>query len=157
MRRKIHATVHDLTQDLDRFHFNKAVARLRELSNALDTFSQQKGDGAVLREGIAAMVRLMAPMMPHLAEELWRLLGNKELLVHAPWPVADEALLQNDSVTMGIQVNGKLRATVQLPRDVPSQEAETAALNEPAVQKAMDGKKPRKVIVVPNRIINVVV
>ncbi|MBI1215775.1 MAG: leucine--tRNA ligase, partial [Alphaproteobacteria bacterium] len=157
MRRKIHVTIHELTQDLDKFHFNKAVARLRELSNALDAFAQQKGDGKVLREGVETLVRLMAPMMPHLAEELWQNLGHKEMLVDTAWPKADPALLENDSVTIAIQVNGKLRATVQLPRDVAKEEAEAAALGEPAVQKAMEGKTPRKVIVVPNRIINVVV
>ena len=154
MRRKIHVTVHEMTQDLDKFHFNKAVARMRELSNTLEDF---KGDGAVLREGVETLVKLMAPLMPHIAEELWSLLGHKDLLVDTPWPVADASLLAKDTVTMAIQVNGKLRATITLPKDMEQTLAEKAALDEPAVQKAMEGKPPRKVIVVPNRIINVVV
>jgi leucyl-tRNA synthetase len=96
-------------------------------------------------------------MMPHIAEELWRQLGHKTLLVDEKWPVAEAALLATDTVTIAIQVNGKLRATIQLPKDIAQNDAEKAALGEPQVQKAMEGKLPRKVIVVPNRIINVVV
>lgn len=157
MRRKIHRTIHDMTQDLDRFHFNKAVARLRELSNALEDFSAAGSDGNILREGLEAMIKLMNPMMPHLAEELWRHLGHKILLVDTPWPTAIESLLQNDTVTIAIQVNGKLRATIIMPKDLDRPAAEKLALDNDNVQKAMGGKSPRKVIVVPNRIINVVV
>jgi leucyl-tRNA synthetase len=154
LRRKIHQTIHAVTQDLDRFHFNKAVARLRELSNALEDF---KGDGTVLHEGLEAFIRLMAPIMPHIAEELWLALGHKVLAVDSPWPVADEALLVNDTVTMAIQVNGKLRATITMAKDMDAGLAEKTALGEPNVQKALEGKPVKKVIVVPNRIINVVV
>ncbi|HYD19448.1 MAG TPA: leucine--tRNA ligase [Patescibacteria group bacterium] len=157
LRRKIHKTIHEMTLDLERFHFNKAVARMREMSNALEDFAAAKGDGVVLREGIEALVRLMSPMMPHIAEELWQELGHKTLLVDEKWPVADESLLANDTVTIAIQVNGKLRATVTLPKDLGQADAEKAALAEAGVQKAMEGKSPRKIIVVPNRIINVVV
>ena len=94
--------------------------------------------------------------MPHLAEELWAHLGHTTLIVNEKWPVADAALLANDTVTIAIQVNGKLRATVQLPRDIDQKAAEQVALEDPAVQKALEGKSPKKVIVVPNRIINVV-
>jgi len=157
MRRKIHRTIHDMTQDLDKFHFNKAVARLRELTNAMEDFAAAKGDGAVLKEGFEAAVKLLAPMMPHIAEELWQLLGHKNLIVDEKWPVADASLLANDTVTIAIQVNGKLRATIQLPKDLAQKDAEKAALAEAGVQKAMEGKPPKKIIVVPNRIINVVV
>ena len=156
MRRKTHKTIHEMTQDLDRFHFNKSVARLRELSNALEDFTNAGGDETVRCEGIETIVKLMAPMMPHLAEELWAHLGHKTLVADESWPVADPALLANDTVTIAIQVNGKLRATVQLPRDIDQKDAEKVALDDPAVQKALEGKTPKKVIVVPNRIINVV-
>ena len=154
MRRKIHSTTHEITHDLDKFHFNKAVARLRELSNALENF---KGDGKVLREGLETLVKLMAPVIPHIAEELWMHLEHKTLLIDETWPKADESLITSNTVTIAIQVNGKLRATITLPKDVDKALAEKAALNEPKIQKALDGKSPRKVIVVPNRIINVVV
>ena len=157
MRRKIHKTIFEMSQDLEKFHFNKGVARLRELSNALDSFAAEKGDGKVLREGLETLVRLMSPMMPHIAEELWQQLGHKTLLVDERWPEADPALLANDTVTVAIQVNGKLRVAIQLPKDAAQKDAEAAALAEPAVQKAMEGKPARKVIVVPNRIVNVVV
>jgi leucyl-tRNA synthetase len=157
MRRKIHRTIHDMTQDLEKFHFNKGVARLRELSNALEDFAAAKGDPAILKEGFEALVRLLGPLMPHIGEELWHLLGHKTLLADEAWPVADEKLLATDTVTIAIQVNGKLRATIQLPKDLGQKEAETAALAETTVQKAMEGKPAKKIIVVPNRIINVVV
>ena len=154
IRRKVHQSIAAMTSDFEQFHFNKAVARLRELSNALEDF---KGDGAALREGLEALVVLMSPVMPHLAEELWQMLGHKTLVADARWPVADPALAAQDSVTMGIQVNGKLRATIQLPINTDAVSAEEAALKEPGVIKALEGKTPKKVIVVPNRIINVVV
>jgi leucyl-tRNA synthetase len=157
IRKKIHRTAADVTQDLDKFHFNKAVARIRELSNALEDFSTAKGDGAALREGVETLIRLINPLMPHIAEELWATLGHKTLLAETEWPVADAALLASDTVTIAIQVNGKLRATVQLPRDMDAKLAEKAALDDPGVQKAMEGKPAKKVVVVPNRIINVVV
>ncbi len=157
MRRKIHRTIDGMTHDLDKFHFNKTVAKLRELSNALEDFSAAKGDGTTLREGCEALVKLMSPMMPHIAEELWRQLGHKTLLVDEKWPVADTSLLATDIVTIAIQVNGKLRATIQLPKDIAQTDAEKAALGDAGVQKAMEGKPARKIIVVPNRIINVVV
>lgn len=154
LRRKIHNSIHDVTENFSKFHFNKAIAKLRELSNALEDF---KGDGAALKEGLEALVQLMAPVMPHLAEEMWEFLGHKELVVNTPWPKADPKFLVNDTVTIGIQVNGKLRASITLPKDMDQKLAEKAALDEPLVQKAMDGKAAKKVIVVPNRIINVVV
>ncbi len=153
LRRKIHVTIHQMTQDLEKFHFNKAVARLRELTNALEDF---KGDGAALKEGIETALKLMSPIMPHIAEDIWQALGHKSMVIDQPWPKADASLLENDSVTVAVQVNGKLRATLTLPRDMAQADAEKAALAEAAVQKALEGKPPRKVIVVPNRIINVV-
>jgi leucyl-tRNA synthetase len=95
--------------------------------------------------------------MPHLAEELWQRLGHGTLLAETAWPVADPKLVIDETVTVAVQVNGKLRATVQLPRDCDKAEAERVALAEPAVVKALDGKPVKKVVVVPNRIVNVVV
>jgi leucyl-tRNA synthetase len=95
-------------------------------------------------------------MMPHLAEALWHHLGHDSLLVDQPWPKADPALTVEDCVTVGVQVNGKLRGTVELPRDAEQKAAEAAALALPNVQRALEGRQVRKVIVVPNRIINVV-
>jgi leucyl-tRNA synthetase len=153
IRRQIHKTIALVSEDLDRFHFNKAVARIRELTNALS----DGATGWALREGLEAVVLLMAPMMPHLAEELWTELGHDTLVSDTPWPVADAALLVEDSVTIAVQVNGKLRTTIELPKDADSKLAEETALAQDAVIAAMSGKTPRKVVVVPNRIVNVVV
>jgi leucyl-tRNA synthetase len=96
-------------------------------------------------------------MMPHLAEELWSQLGHESLLADSAWPMADESLLVEESVTVGVQVNGKLRGTVDLPVDAERETAESLALELDGVKRAMNGKAPRKVIVVPNKIVNVVV
>ncbi len=157
LRRAVHKTVAGVTEDLEKFHFNRAVARIRELSNAI---GDAKGDGADMawayREALEALVRLIGPIAPHIAEEMWSRLGNAELLADAPWPVADAGLVVDDTITIAVQVNGKLRASIEVPRDMPKDALEEAALAEPNVVRNLDGKTPRKVIVVPNRIVNVV-
>ena len=158
VRRFTHRTIKAIGDDLDRFRFNKAVARIRELSNTLEKLpGNDAGEAWVLREGLEVLVRLIGPMMPHLAEEMWQRLGHATLLADAAWPEADPALATEETATVAVQVNGKLRATLQLPRDLGAAEAEALALADAGVQKAIDGKPVRKVIVVPNRVINVVV
>jgi leucyl-tRNA synthetase len=156
-RRATHRTIAAVTDHIEKFRFNSAVARIRELTNALEELSDGPGASAVMREGIEVAVRLIGPMMPHLAEELWQALGYERLLADEPWPAYDPALIVEDRVTVAVQVNGKLRATVELPRDADQESAEQAALALPAVQRAMEGKPMRKLIYVANRIINVVV
>ncbi|MFY9288245.1 MAG: leucine--tRNA ligase [Alphaproteobacteria bacterium] len=157
MRQIIHRTIADISNDFERFHFNRSVARARELSNALEEFKvKEPGDDWVLREGLDVVTQLIGPMLPHIAEEMWQQLGHKEMLADTSWPHADPALLVDDTVTIAVQVNGKLRATITLPRDLPAREAEAAALAEASVQRAMGGNPAKKVIVVPNKIINVV-
>jgi leucyl-tRNA synthetase len=158
LRRQIHKTIAAVSDDLDRFHFNKAVARIRELTNALGDFkAESAGDGWVMREGLESAALLIAPMMPHLAEEIWQELGHAQPVVDTAWPLAEAALLVEDSVTIAVQVNGKLRATIALPKDCDAKLAEETALAQEAVITAMSGKPPRKVVVVANRIVNVVV
>jgi len=144
-----------VTEDLEQFRFNRGVARLRELSNHLEGVAGTV-DGAVLREALETFTILVGPMMPHLAEELWRLMGHEGLLVDTAWPVADPDLVRDDTVKLAVQVNGKLRATIDLPRDVDQEQARVAALAMPEVQRMLEGKPVRKVVVVPNRVINVV-
>ncbi len=161
-RRIIHKTIANVTDDLEKFRYNRAVARIRALTNALDDL-ESAGDSAgpaaswVLREGYETAVLLIGPMTPHLGEELWRTLGHETLLTDTPWPEAELALTVDDTVTIAVQVNGKLRGTLDLPRGVERDEAESAALALPAVARATDGKEIRRVIVVPDRVINVVV
>ncbi|MCE2509545.1 MAG: leucine--tRNA ligase [Alphaproteobacteria bacterium] len=153
-----HKAVAAVTQDLERFHFNRAIARIRELTNTLAELDGADGaDGAwVLREGLETVTRLVHPMTPHLAEELWETLGHGTLLADTPWPEADPGLIVDATLTIAVQVNGKLRGTVELPRDAVQADAEAAALALPAVAKLCKEKPVRRVVVVPNRVINVV-
>ncbi len=155
--RAIHKTIAAVSNDLDRFHFNKAVARVRELTNVIEDLGRD-ADGApwVRRQGVEAVVRLMGPIMPHLAHELWRELGHETLLTDAPWPVFDPLLLADATVTVAVQVNGKLRGTLDIAADSDAGDVERCALALPNVTKAVGDKAIRKVVVVPNRIVNVV-
>ncbi len=156
--RFIHKTIAGVTNDLDKFRFNRAVARVRELTNLLGELEGTGEDVAwVRRFGLETSVLLLGPMIPHLAEELWQRFGHTTLLADTPWPEADRALPVDDTVTVGVQVNGKLRGTLDLPRDADRTDVELQALELEGVRRAMDGKPPRKVVVVPNKIVNVVV
>jgi len=157
-RRAIHKTINGVSGDLDKFHFNKAVARIRELTNDISALSADAAGAAwVLREGLEAVVCLIGPMMPHMGEELWKTLGHKTILTETPWPVVDQSLLIDDMVTIAVQVNGKLRGTLDLVKDCDRVEAEAQALALDTVVLAMSGKPSKKVIVIPNRIVNIVV
>ncbi|MGQ0675894.1 MAG: class I tRNA ligase family protein, partial [Rhodospirillales bacterium] len=157
LRRAAHGAIADVTGLLERFRFNSAVARIRELANAIEAFAADGPEArAAEREAIAALVKLLGPMMPHLGEELWRRIGGKGLLCDQPWPEADPAFLVADTVEIAVQVNGKLRATVTLARDASQSDAENIALSQPAVRRAMEGRAARKVIYRPNQVINVV-
>jgi len=158
VHRASHKTIHAVSDDLDKFHFNKAVARIRELTNAVDRLqANEPGAGWVLREGLETIVRLIGPMMPHLGEELWQTLGHSEILAEMPWPDADGSLLEDSTVTVAVQVNGKLRGTLELVKDCPREDVESQALSLTAVVSTMSGAQAKKIIVIPNRIVNIVV
>jgi leucyl-tRNA synthetase len=157
VRRLVHQTVAAVNGDLDRFHFNKAVARIRELTNAIEELSNQDGAAWVYRFGLETVIKLIGPMMPHIAEEMWVHLGNEGLIAELPWPDYDESLLVEDTVTIAVQVNGKTKGTIDISRDADQQAAEAVALALPSVENSLNGGAPRKVIYVPNRIVNVVV
>ena len=158
LRKVTHKTIKSATDDIEGFRFNKAVARLYELTNAIASF---KGNGAAsdwaLREALETLAKLMAPMTPHLAEECWATLGQDVILAETAWPVADDSLTVDDLVTLPIQVNGKRRAEIQVATDADKATVEAIALAEPEVIKFLDGATPKKIIVVPGRIVNVVV
>ncbi len=157
IRRQTHKTIAAVTDDIDKFRFNRAVARIRELTNALETvIGDDAAAGAVLREGLEAATLMLGPMMPHLAEEMWQELGHSNLVADTPWPQAEPELARDEQVTIAVQVNGKLRATLDFPRDAAAKEVEEAALALPQVTRLLDGKPPRKVVIVPNRIVSVV-
>jgi leucyl-tRNA synthetase len=135
-----------------------AVASLYELANALGSALQKSGEGHdfALREAAELMTRMVGPMMPHLGEECWARLGYNTLLVNQPWPEAAPALLVDDEVTLAVQVNGKRRDEIRVARTASSADIETLALGLETVARALEGRPAKKVIVVPQRIVNVV-
>ncbi|MCB9948565.1 MAG: leucine--tRNA ligase [Rhodospirillaceae bacterium] len=158
LRRKTHKTIAAVSEDLDAFRLNRAVARIRELTNLVGEMDGSgPGDAWALREALEATVLLLGPIAPHLCEELWQVLGGDTMVAETPWPMADPSLTVDDTVTVAVQVNGKLRATIDLPRDAEAADAERLALADVGVQRSLGGKAVRRVIVVPNRIVNVVV
>ncbi|HTK79279.1 MAG TPA: leucine--tRNA ligase [Rhizomicrobium sp.] len=156
LRRSAHRAVAAVTEDLEALRFNRAVAQIYTLANAINV-ADKSVPGAVLREALEILVLLIGPMMPHLAETCWHSLGHEGLVVDAPWPKADSDLVRSENIRIAVQVNGKLRGTVDLPRGTDKESAEAAALSLDTVSRALDGKPPRRVIVVPDRIVNVVV
>ncbi|WP_282182105.1 leucine--tRNA ligase [Aliiroseovarius marinus] len=152
--RAMHKAIHDVTMGIESFGFNAAIAKLYAFQNAI---SKSKAGGRAQKQAMRTMAQLMSPMTPHLSEEVWSMLGGEGLVAQAAWPVADEAMLVEDTVTLPIQINGKRRAEISVPKDMDKAEVEKLALAEDAVVRALDGKAPKKVIVVPGRIVNVVV
>ena len=150
----MHRTIADVTAGIEGFAFNKAVAKLYEFTN---TFSKSDASAEAKRTAMRTLAQLMSPMVPHLAEDIWEMLGGEGLVAQAPWPKADPAMLTEDSVTLPIQINGKRRAEISVPKDMDVAEVEKLVLAEEAVIRALDGSAPKKLIVVPGRIVNVVV
>jgi leucyl-tRNA synthetase len=152
--REMHKAIDEVTKGVESFGFNAAIARLYAFTNTL--MKSQAGRGAK-RAAARTLAQLMAPMTPHLAEDIWAMLGGAGLVATAPWPVADPAMLIDETVTLPIQINGKRRAEITVPRDMAKSEVEKTALALDAVQKALNGAAPKKIIVVPGRIVNVVI
>jgi leucyl-tRNA synthetase len=152
LERKLHRTIAGVGEAIDALQFNKAVAQIYELTSAIE----KAGESATRRFAIAALALLIAPMAPHLAEECWHALGEDGLAIDAEWPSFDPALLVDDQVTLAIQVNGKLRDTLTAPRGLDRAAAEALALASDNVQRQLGGAAPRKVIVVPDRLVNIV-
>ncbi|MCP3969643.1 MAG: leucine--tRNA ligase [Rhodobacteraceae bacterium] len=151
--REMHKTIHDVTMGIESFGFNAAIARLYAFTN---TIARAKPGSATRRDAIRTLAHLMSPMTPHLAEEIWAMLGGQGLLARAPWPRADPAMLVEDTVTLPIQINGKRRSEITVARDLGKDEIEKRVLADPAVLKALGDGAPKKLIVVPRRIVNVV-
>ena len=150
----MHRATHDVTQAIESFGFNAAIARLYAFTNSL---AKSKASTQTKISAAKTLAQLMSPMTPHLSEELWEKLGEKTLIAEQPWPMVDGTLLTDDTITMPIQINGKRRGQIEVQKDLNQPDIEKLALAEPAVQKALNGNDPKKVIVVPGRIVNVVV
>jgi len=152
--REMHKAIHDVTVGVESFGFNASIARLYAFTNALN---KSTAGTTARKQAAMTLAQLMAPMTPHLSEEIWQLLGGKGLIINALWPEPDETMLVDDTITLPIQINGKRRAEITVPADMPKDEVEKIALATDAVKRALDGAQPRKIIVVPGRIVNVVV
>jgi len=153
LTRAMHRAIHEVTLGIESFGFNAAIARLYAFSN---TLAKAAPGTATRRQAVQVLAQLMAPMTPHLAEEVWSMTGGQGLVVAAPWPMADPVWLVADTMTLPIQINGKRRSEITVPKDTPTPEIEALVLADDAVQRALDGATPRKLIVVPGRIVNVV-
>jgi len=159
-----HRTLKAVQGDFDKLAFNKAVARIYELVNTLaaplQAVAAGKADAAMtaaLRNAVEILIQIIAPMTPHLAEECWSVLGNKGLVAHTDWPAFDETLVVENDIVLPVQINGKKRAELTIARDASQDAVSQAALALDAVLTALDGRAPKKIIVVPQRIVNIVV
>lgn len=153
LRKKTHKALEKITAGIESFRFNTSVAQIYEVTNAL---SKYKAADAAKMETLGILIRTIAPFMPHLAEECWSVLGGEGLCYHAPWPEPDPKMLVDDEITMPIQVNGKRRSELSVPKDLPKDEVEALAMADSHVIRTLEGLTVRKVIVVPGRIINIV-
>ncbi|TPG15617.1 leucine--tRNA ligase [Sphingomonas oligophenolica] len=150
--RKLHQTIHGIGEDIGSLAFNKAVAKVYELATAIERAAPSPSRDNAVRD----LMLMVAPMAPHLAEEAWAASGQDGLIADAPWPAVDPTLLVEDEVTIAIQVNGKLRDTLVMPKGAARDTVEAAALASDKIVRLLDGKPPRKVIVVPDRLVNLV-
>ena len=151
LKRLLHSTVKTVTQDTDGLRFNTAISAMMVFVNALN-------DAAALpRAAVETLILLLAPYAPHLAEELWAVLGHRESLAYAPWPAFDPAALEQAEVLLVVQVNGKVRARVTVPSEASEAQVKAAALNDAQVKKFVDGQPIKQLIVVPKRLVNIVV
>ncbi len=154
LARVTHRTIHDVTMGIESFGFNTAIAKLYAFTGVI---AKAKPGTATRHEAIRTLAHLMSPFTPHLSEEIWEMLGGQGLLVNEPWPEADPDMLTESTVTLPIQVNGKRRSEITVARDLQTDEVERLVLADQAVVRALNGGAPRKLVVVPGRIVNVVV
>jgi len=158
LRRQIHETIKKVSDDVGRrYTFNTAIAAIMELLNHLSRAEEITTKRALIQEGLEAVVLMLAPIVPHITQALWQALGHRDLILNTPWPKVDAAALQRDEIELVVQVNGKLRAHITVAIDADKQTIETAALNEPNVQRFVGDKTVKKVVVVPNKLVNVVI
>jgi len=159
LRMKVHKAVAKVTDDIGRrYTFNTAIAAIMELMNSLTKFEDTSEQGlAVMQESLEMMVLVMSPIIPHITHTLWQKLGHDEHIVNHVWPQHDPDALVQDEIQMIVQVNGKLRGKIMVANDISKEDTEKLALDDENVQRFIDGKDIVKVIVVPNRLVNIVV
>lgn len=157
LRRKTHQTIRKVGQDFEAFSFNTAVAAIMELRNSLNDAKRNRNVTAVAwNEAVNNLLLLLAPITPHVSEELWAQRGRPYSIHQQPWPQWDEEIARDDTITLVVQVNGKVRDRLELPADTPEADMKTAALASENVQRYLEGKEPRKVIVIKGKLVNIV-
>jgi leucyl-tRNA synthetase len=159
LRRKLHQTLQQVTHDYQNFEFNTVISSLMELLNEMSEAKEHGANGtSEWKEAVDTYLLMLAPVCPHIAEELWTNILGKSYSVHTqPWPGVDEEAVKEDEITIPVQVNGKLRDRLTLPVDTTEEEIRSAALASEAVQKFLAGKPPKKVIVAQRKLVNIVV
>jgi len=165
LRRVTHRTIAKVTRDLeDSFHFNTALAALMELQNALARFQERLPAGPAddprllaFAEGVTSLLTMLAPFAPHMVEELWEMLGHAVSVSREPWPAADPVLAMEEDVEVVVQVNGKVRARLQVPRGRGEEELRGLALGEPRIRQWIQGRTVRRAVVIPDKLVNIVV
>jgi len=157
LRRKVHQTLRRVTHDFETFEFNTIISSLMELMNEMYKAREQGAAGTpAWTEAIDIYLRMLAPVAPHISEEMWMVLGKPYSIHHQPWPVVDVDAAAEEMITLVVQVNGKLRDRISVPVDIGEEDAKATALASPAVRKILSGKPPRKVILVPGKLVNIV-
>ena len=154
LQKATHRAIDDVTSGIEGFAFNKSVAGLYQFTN---TLAKSNADKATKIEAMKVMAQMMQPMTPHLAEEIWAVMGGTGLMAQAPWPKVDPAMLKDDTVTLPIQINGKRRDEIEVSADISKEELEKLVMANQTVERALDGSAPKKLIIVPGRIVNVVI
>jgi leucyl-tRNA synthetase len=157
LRKQAHRALKAVGENIESLRFNVAVARIYELVNAVAAAAPKLAGTPAFKESLDILIQMMAPMMPHLAEECWSALGHNDLVSTRPWPAVEAALLVEEEITLPVQINGKKRGELTIAIDASQADVETATLELDAVRRALAGQAPKKIVVVPKRIVNVVV
>jgi leucyl-tRNA synthetase len=161
LRRKTHQTIKKVTEDLDGgFHFNTAISSIMELVNQMyDVLADEKTSykSAVLTEAVQAVVMLLAPFVPHICEEMWRSLGHKESIFRCRWAEYDKQAIVEEIITVAIQINGKFRSRIEVPFGTSEEDLKKAALSDPNIEKWIQGRLAKEIIVVPKKLVNIVI
>ena len=157
LRRKTHQTIRKVGEDLETFSFNTAVAAIMELRNSLTEAKRKRNvSQAAWDEGVDNLLLLLAPIAPHITEELWAQRGRKYSIHQQPWPAWDAEIAKEDTITLVVQVNGKVRDKIEVEAGLPDDKLQEIALASEKIQQWLEGKEPRKVIVVKGRLVNIV-
>ncbi|HZW03214.1 MAG TPA: class I tRNA ligase family protein, partial [Anaerolineaceae bacterium] len=154
--RKVHQTLRSVSRDYEQFEFNTIISSLMELLNEMSRLREATAGSDAWNEAVETYLLMLAPVAPHITEELWARLGKPYSIHTQAWPAVDEAAAAEDEITLVVQVNGKVRDRITVPVAISEDDARARALESDAVKKLMDGRSPKKVIYVPGRLINIV-